>query len=271
MFGYRQLYVGQLGWLAALLLGCSASSGEGVPEAPATGTGGAASGAETSGIGGEVVMVPVTISPEAAASDDLTGLWTVIVTDVAGEAQTMRVNVNLGVLMFEHWTGLVSSIANNTAEAFEIYYFSSRREGDLVARHMSTVDMDFGAIPFELAGRWRLSNLLETGAACESNLGPTEVEAFCNEVFPPSWVGYLTDGRMQGTKLSDLPSMFGQLGGEWQISFNRGGSCIAHIEHTTVGVTCTGTAHLDGTSMLTFDGDTVSGFTSRGVEFSAYR
>lgn len=274
MAGERSLFVFFLA-AGAAAPACSASDGQGIPggqvavggQPAVSGIGGAQEGT-TGALGGSS---GVTVDPAALAIGDISGLWMVTVTSVTKAPRTMTVIVSSGAITVEHWSGFVQAVADNNLSSFEAYHETTTRWDLLLARHMSNVEMQLGALPFDLAGRWRLGNLVETGSACESTLKPLEFDAHCNDVRAPGWIGDLADGRISGTKRVELASMFGQLGGQWELVFSRGGSCTAHIEHTTLGITCQGTGRLDGASMITINGNTASGFTSRGIEFSAVR
>lgn len=277
MTAHRRLQLVVLLPLSGAVVACSSGDGVGLLGGPLpsaesddptylAASGGAVDTSQPSASSGGVVADPAAVPPEG-----IDGLWTVTVTELTGQGQEILVNVSVDSFTVAHWTGFIQLVANINASAYDVYRQTAFATDSLLANHMSLVDMSFGVIPYALSGIWHLSNNPDTGHSCESKLTPTTLEAHCNEVFPPAWIGTLTDGRLEGTKTLELASVFGQLGGEWQLVFSRAGACVARFEHTTMGISCTGTGRLDGTSSLTFNGDTASGYTARGVEFSAIR
>ncbi len=268
------------GVFGVVVASCSQGDGVGLLGAPLPGSIPGDGGAlDPGGLGGAVnasddryvTTGGVAVDATAVAPATLDGFWNVAVTDLSGVTNTMSIDISPIAFTVAHWSGFLQIAGNATLSAFGVSHQAGAQARYLVANHMSIIDMDFGVIPFALSGRWYLSNDPDTGRSCESVLNPTTLKAHCNEVFPPSWIGPMTDGWLDGMKTSELVSVFGQLGGEWQLDFLDGGSCVARFEHTTMGITCTGTGRLDGTSAITFNGDTASGYTARGVEFSAVR
>jgi hypothetical protein len=75
------------------------------------------------------------------------------------------------------------------------------------------------------------------------------------------------------TRMAQLPSEFGDLGGVWQTSESYGSAngCTVTIQNNVFDARCSGIFQW-GTVQATFSGDTmVSGTTGSGVEFSAQK
>jgi hypothetical protein len=120
-----------------------------------------------------------------------------------------------------------------------------------------------GALPLGIGGDWTFSGT--TGGSCSASLQSASFVGDC------AGVGYGSPIDLNrhaiATRIKQLDSAFGDLGGTWTVSDSNGGSLMATLQGATVRATLSS----GGGITVTFGDGMASGTTDSGAEFSARR
>jgi hypothetical protein len=134
-----------------------------------------------------------------------------------------------------------------------------------------------GSLPLSVGGLWIFNG------RCELAVAPGLVTGQCRAVadsqvggsdWPGSVPNPLTNRHYVATRTVALPSRFGDLGGQWQASADRGSAarCQATVSGNQVTFDCHDAEDFNGVTRLTIGNDCMaSGTSSSGLQLSARR
>lgn len=228
-----------IGVLLILLAACSSSSGQG----------GDTSGSESS----------------------LAGAWDVVGTRLGNAPVSGKLIVDADHLTLVF--GSSSFAALRDGDKFAVVTGFGSTVSANPAQRKSGPTANLGAVPLNVSGSWYIASGLEsTGEMCSWSLGVDSAEGSCLYVGAlPSWVGSPAHATASAQRKLTAPSIFGDLGGEWQVLLSTGGTCTARFEGGKVSGACSGAGEFNGSFEVVFAGDIASGSTDRGLELSAKR
>jgi hypothetical protein len=134
----------------------------------------------------------------------------------------------------------------------------------------TAADVDFGALPVALGGDWMIHG--PHGGSCIGSVRADAITGGCSGVGSvPSGLPSL-NRQVQIAHASTLDSIFGALGGVWNLSDDKGASCNATFSGATLTAKCKASATSSEQSVtVTFGDGIASGMTNGGIEFSARR
>ena len=139
--------------------------------------------------------------------------------------------------------------------------------------------LNSGSVPLALGGNWSFSS---NGETCTVNVSAAAATGSCQG---PGGPGKLRGHRQlavsasqsdarrttAATRVSQLASQLGDLGGQWQLTNGAGATCTATVEGNRITATCTNAHPLTGSLQLTLGSDCVASGTSGTYELSAHR
>jgi hypothetical protein len=208
---------------------------------------------------------------EGAAS--IRGTWDVIGSSLSSSA-TASFSVTLEPNLFAVTAEGDVLRATLAASDADIEFNYGSRDDQMHAVRLPSTGANLGAVPVNFSGDWTFENTPDNGAQCSWSLSTDSVSGNCVDVqFAPRWAPDPDTGSMTGSRTRAAASIFGDLGGEWQLSFSEGASLTATFEGNTMTLNAVGQwsdDHVRSFS-LTFDGDTAYGSGNDGLEFSAQR
>jgi hypothetical protein len=281
-------YFGSIPWLLACLLGmpgCGGSSSAGTEKETGgksgTSTGGTdgseeggTNDGETGGRDNETGGNTSTGGSDDAtggtpatggATEDLTGTWD-IVTSVGEEITNFTIVVTPISVTLQG--GHLRITAAPALEGYAVTHQYRDPPDALDFVPIEQGELDLGAIPFNVSGEWFLS-ATGTPSGCTLAVNAEQALLGCGDANGPSWLPSPRWSSISGPKAESLPSMFGDLGGLWLLK-GLNSSCDVRFEGSTIGGVCRGRSETT-TFNVTFDGDSASGSSSEGLEFSAQR
>jgi hypothetical protein len=183
------------------------------------------------------------------------------------------VTLTVGASTFSVTSAGGSLVATRQGEGFAISYVRGSTSKAMQAAPTGVGAASLGALPIDLSGSWKVAPADGQDAfGCVTALSPPQVSAQCQQVgsLPP----YLPNPRLAsatGSRTTQLASIFGDLGGEWALSSSGGGTCTVRFEGSTFTSDCANAGTLGGQLQVSFNGNTASGSSSKGLEFSAQR
>jgi hypothetical protein len=129
--------------------------------------------------------------------------------------------------------------------------------------------VSLGVIPSDAGGTWGLTDQ-DRSVNCAAALDPDSFAASCSYAG-----GYGPfEGRLDAVRTRVLPSVFGELGGVWELASNGGrtGGCTATFSDNNFNAHCEGTGtSFDGAISFTLSENIGSGFSPEGLEILATR
>jgi hypothetical protein len=152
--------------------------------------------------------------------------------------------------------------------------------------------LNSGAIPIALGGAWSLSPP-DAGISCYGTFG-TSIQSACTGVdfgssssngicfrAPDASTSVCPDasastaphftGNFTGRLVQAETSIFGDLGGQWDLVDTGGAHCTAELSGARATINCIGFGNDTFTFTVAFDGAMLSGTTVNGIEFSGIR
>ncbi len=273
-----------LRWLLVIVpgavLACSApvTLGGGSGGGPDGGSSsGGSSGSGSGGSSGSSSSGGSSGSGSGGGSNDLTGTWDLLATSQGGG--TTSGTLVLGASTFNldiPSTG--SSLAYSASGSVLTVLWTLDGSATSIATTRAAAAMNLGIIPEDVGGTWSFSSSAGGSDSCTVSLAASQVSGACNG-YVPNWP-YPLPAPLPGvhytaTRTGQLNSVFGDLGGTWQVSDGQGGpgACTVTFQGSTFSSSCNGaTDALGGTVQLTFSGTTMaSGTTGNGIELSAQK
>jgi hypothetical protein len=138
------------------------------------------------------------------------------------------------------------------------------------ATRLSPANLDLGILPLPLSGGLHFSSAGGDGS-CDTSLQAESFAMTCTGgIRAGRDLPRLDNADAGATKTSNLPSVFGDVGGRWSYQDEKT-TCSVTLEGNTIAVDCTGDRTYTGNATLTVDGDRISGSTNGGIEFTAQR
>jgi hypothetical protein len=131
-----------------------------------------------------------------------------------------------------------------------------------------SLGMSLGVIPSDAGGSWTLTD--RNRSNCGASLDPDSFAATCS--YAPYSGPF--DGRLDAVRTQVLSSVFGELGGVWELVCNSGrcGRCTATFSDNNFNAHCEGTgSFFDGAISFTLFENVGTGFSPEGLEISAAR
>jgi len=205
------------------------------------------------------------------AAGSLQGTWDVVGSRLGLQNQ-MSFVVTLQPSSFAVVTshGSLNALISGTGATIDVEESSPRQ---VVATHSGRGQLNLGALPVDISGNWMLASTPADGSSCSWSLGAGTVSGSCTDAdFDLDWAPDPGTGTMTGSRTRVVQSIFGDLGGEWTVTFSEGASMTAIFEGNTLSLS--GSEALGGRVSwinLSFDGNTASGTGSDSIEFSAQR
>ena len=200
---------------------------------------------------------------------DLSGTWDVITSYMGKQPSELTVTIDSQQIAVVAGSGAFTF--KRDSGGFLATHTSGGSSRQIVVEGTAAGGMAFGAIPLDLSGTWKARNAgASDGLGCDGVLSPNDASAVCTGTRFPIWMdGYNPGaGTATVTKEATAPSMFGDLGGTWRVTFSKGGSCTFRFERSSFSADCG--PELGGAT-ITFSGSTASGSSTSGYEFSAHR
>jgi len=205
------------------------------------------------------------------APGSLSGIWDAIGTRNGGHASSAVITIDADRLAIV--TDRERFDAVRTGNTFEITYLGGGRTEQLQASRTSAGTSSLGEFPINLSGGWTVVDTRpDAVGSCESLLADDALTGSCRDVvWLPRILGAFRDGFATGERIAPLDSIFGDLGGAWDIRGTGNGGCLVRFEGQRFQAECSGAGYVDGLLEAEFDGATLSGRSSGGYEFSAQR
>jgi hypothetical protein len=132
--------------------------------------------------------------------------------------------------------------------------------------------ISMGQLPVQAGGTWMFAAQQpgDTGT-CTGKLLPAQITAACQGVSGIPTTLPLLNGAGSALRVAPLPSIFGDLGGDWELN-GQNSHCAAKLNGNVFTATCDRSAGFTGGSITLVFGDGVaSGTTSKGIEVAARR
>ena len=199
------------------------------------------------------------------AGSTLSGTWDVVVSKGTSTPQTATLAISNSTFLFDA-SGFHLNLNVATPDVTYAYRTSN---GALTATHTPGA-LSLGALPLSVGGSWNLAGQGAercTGDAHSDSLSTscTGVGAPFDILMPPAG----GTGTTTAQRRSSLPSMFGDLGGSWNVVTPRA-VCDVTFQDNLFSASCSQN-NGQGTVDLTFTDGLASGKTSQGAELSAKR
>jgi len=151
--------------------------------------------------------------------------------------------------------------------ALEVKYRKGSRTSAITTTRTSSL-INLGALGLDLGGAWTFASTNEPSKKCTLDAQAASFVAACNENFnwPREFPEPDEDRVYTATRVKQLPSVFGDLGGEWTATDNvdKKGTCTFTFQDRTVSSVCTEAKELTGSMSLTFSDDGTATGTAGG-------
>jgi hypothetical protein len=204
------------------------------------------------------------------AGSTLSGTWDVVVSKGTSTPQTATLAISNSTFLFDaNGFHLNLNVTNATPDVAYTYGTSNPYSGPLtVTRTPGALSM--GALPLAVGGSWNFAG--KTAERCTGEAHPESLSTSCTGIGAPFDI-LMPPGGGTGTstaqRRSTLPSMFGDLGGSWNVVTPRA-VCDVTFQDNLFSASCSQN-NGQGTVDLTFTDGLASGKTSQGAELSAKR
>lgn len=229
----------------------------------ATLTGGSGGADGSSGAGGN-----------AGNANNIAGVWDIYGSvRPNGHVVTGTLTVDDAHFLLQLNSGAMLSYGGEPATVRFVRPFTRQDNVYTVTHTYSQVEL--GAImPKYVGGSWTFTHPGVSSGRCEADLRPASFNAHCvNVLYAPSHLPNLNHS-LSAVRSTVLPSVFGDLGGVWQLQSDggQGGRCTARFEGSEFTASCVGTwTEFDGALTFTLGNGVASGSSSEGLEISAVR
>lgn len=236
--------------------GSSAGVGSGGKPGSSTGSnGGTSAGNVGTGQGGSTSDSPL---------EDLTGVWDLVVTGDGVATDTIEISEDL----LRVTTSRRELVLVRTSDGYDGTY-----EGGFVrATPRDGADLDLGALPLPVGGDFRLEDISSALDWCDYTLTASSFSGDCTEgVYDPPDLPDLGGAVVTAVRLKALASVFGDLGGEWEVETGEGARCKVLLDGASLELSCQDARAYSGSVRMVFSRDSLSGSTDRGIEFAAQR
>jgi hypothetical protein len=208
-------------------------------------------------------------TPQRSATD-LSGIWDLVGARLGRTPEYAILAIDRGTFVFvDRWgTGVAVTGLPDAPVARTL------RRGDshsLFAQHTPQA-ISMGQLPVQAGGTWMFAAQQpgDTGT-CTGKLLPAEISANCQGVSGIPRTLPLLNGAGSALRIAPLPSIFGDLGGEWELN-GQNSHCSAKLNGNVFTATCDQSSGFSGGSITLVFGDGVaSGTTSKGIEVAARR
>jgi hypothetical protein len=276
-----------LAWLIVVGAGCAGTTGAKPGVDGGTNTGGGAGG--STGAGGTTGLVPVPptsltfgttptndqilagLGMAAPASNtDLSGTWDLVSQRPGRGADHGVVLLAASTFAYISSSRTLQATGIPNAPAVRTINYSGWHA---VATTSTPTAMSLGKIPTAVGGSWSFVATPpdDPSAHCEATMSPSLVSGACTRLTgaPRELPGL--NGSGQGSKVAAKDSIFGDLGGDWELNGSPG-HCTVTFAANTLTATCDPSGSFTGGSVTVVVGDDIaSGTTSMGFEFAARR
>jgi hypothetical protein len=244
--------------LAVGLAACSSGGGGG------GGMGGTGNGG-SSGTGGFV-----------ATGSSLAGIWDGTGTRDGENPASVTITIDADRLVIEHPSAVLRAV--RAGDHFDVEWQLSDVGGvtttSFRAVHTPSVKSS-GALPLSPYGEWRLDEpIADPAYGCELSVDDVAMGECKRTGTPdllPVWFPNPQNELVTAQQIMKQPSIFGDLGGKWQVNQPVGKLCTFDLTANTIDITCGGSKMTAGSLHVDVNGDVISGFTNRGIEFTAQR
>jgi hypothetical protein len=127
-------------------------------------------------------------------------------------------------------------------------------------------------LPVQAGGTWSfMAQQPGDSGICTGQLSPGQISANCQGVSGMPSTLPLLNGSGSALRIAQLPSIFGDLGGDWNL-IGQNSHCAVTLTGNVFTATCDKSSGFTGGSMTLVFGDGVaSGTTSKGIEVAARR
>jgi hypothetical protein len=232
-----------------------------------TGSGGKSSSSTGSGAGGSAAGKGGT-GQSGSTSDspleDLTGAWDLVVTGDGVATDTIEISVDL----LRVTTSKRELVLVRTSDGYDGTY----EDGFVRATSREGEDLDPGALPLPIGGRWLLEDISSSLDWCDYTLSAASFSGDCTEgVYHAPDFPDLGSAVVTAVRVKALTSVFGDLGGEWTVETGEGARCNVLLDGPSLELSCQDAHAYSGSVSMVFSRDSLSGFTDRGIEFAAQR
>jgi hypothetical protein len=237
-----------------------------VPAASACG-GGSANVLDADGGSG---LAPVSCGSDTATS--IQGTWDLVTTGSSSAQATLTIDANTFSFSADG-SSLTLSVSGGT---MTLIWSDHRHEAQTdpprqvpITATYAGSPLNVGVVPLALGGQWSFSSTTDS-EACIASLSSTAFNASCTDVHSTPFG--TVDGTVMGQRTQALPSIFGDLGGQWHLTGNRGGAgADVTLSGNSFVATVGGSGDLGGSVSAKVCDGKASGVTSGGVEFAGQR
>jgi hypothetical protein len=208
------------------------------------------------------------------AASDISGTWDLYGSSrVYGWAITGTLTIDATRFLLTLDSASVNYIAGSPPSLSYVRPFTGQDNTYTVTKTDNPVDL--GVIPLDVGGTWTFTRPGDPLAHCDAQVGPGTFGGRCSNVwYAPSSLPDLNH-TVSATRTTVLPSVFGELGGVWQLVSDGGsqGRCTARFEGSELIASCNSSFDAMNNSTLVFTlGDGIaSGSSDEGLEISAVR
>lgn len=204
-------------------------------------------------------------SGTVAPPRDLTGVWDLVMITGSEPFTTKTIEVSKQSLTIRTRDEL---IMDRTPTGFDGTY-----SGKPVRAAVSAAgSLDLGIIPLPLSGAWYLENIPDDGPYCTYRLESGRFRGHCSpDAGKLRHLPDLADASVTAEQYRVVQSVFGALGGSWELTLRDGAGCVVELLGSAIRIFCNDTRGFDGTVNLVLEGESLSGQTSGGIEFTAQR
>src|SRR6185295_2715381 len=104
-----------------------------------------------------------------------------------------------------------------------------------------------GVIPFPLFGDWTLGSI--PAESCTASVHADTLTASCGPYVgeSPRWAPPVAGENLTATRTEPRASIFGDLGGTWQVTTSENATCVVTIQGSDVDCECHGAGMATGT------------------------
>jgi hypothetical protein len=263
--------------------------GSGGPGGPGSGAdsgggpgGGPGKGVDAGGPAPDAGLPPVSCGSDTATS--IQGTWDLVTTGSSSDQGTLTIDANTFSFSADGSSLTLSvnggSMTLTWSDHRDELPTDPPRQVPIMATYVSS-PLDVGVIPLALGGQWNIASTT-VSETCIASLSSTVFNASCSHV-QNTPVGAM-DGTVIGQRTQAIPSIFGDLGGQWHLAGNgelgdpyeygsHGGGNTADvtISANSFVATVAGHGYLGGSVSAKVCDGKVSGLTSKGLEFAGQR
>jgi hypothetical protein len=216
-----------------------------------------------------ILVLALAACGNATDTTSLAGRW--LITGPAGSGPQDMATLDWSDSSFSFSYADTTVMMSRMADALTVHWTEQGGNQAVVqATHSGGVHV--GALPFNPTGDWIFTSANPSDhPRCMASFTSDTLTNSCSGVSDLPALGlYPFDGTVTAHRTQTGASIFGDLGGTWNVSIGTAGQCVVTLAGSMFQATCTNAGLLTGGATATITGDIASG-TIGGWEFSAQR